>query len=78
MYTDGSWVKIRNITLGYTFSSKMTDRIKVSSLRVYVSAQNAFVLYSPLFKRGRYDPEKNGSTEWPTPKTFLIGLTVDF
>lgn len=77
-YTDGSWIKIRDITLGYTFPAELMEKIKVSSLRVYISAQNAFVLYSPLFKKGRYDPEKNGSTNWPTPKTFLIGLTLDF
>jgi TonB-linked SusC/RagA family outer membrane protein len=78
LYTDGSWIKIRDITLGYTLPSQVLDKIKVSSLRIYVSAQNAFVLYSPLWDRGRYDPEKRGGTSWPTPRTYLVGLTLDF
>ena len=78
LYTDGSWVKIRDITLGYTLPSNVLDKIRVSSLRIYVGIQNAFVLYSPLYKRGRYDPEKGGSTSWPTPRTYLAGLTLDF
>ncbi len=78
LYTDGSWVKVRDITLGYTVPSKYTSKIKVSSLRLYVSLKNYFVLYSPLFARGRYDPEKGGGTSWPTPKSIIGGLTVEF
>lgn len=78
LYTDGSWVKIRDITLGYTVPQLLTSKLKISSLRVYVSAKNHFVLYSPLFDKGRYDPEKEGNTSWPIPKTILGGLTLNF
>lgn len=78
LYTDGSWLKLRDITLGYTLPSQWTEKARMSSLRIYASVQNALVLYSPLWDRGRYDPEKRGGTSWPTPRTYLIGLTIDF
>jgi hypothetical protein len=77
-YTDGSWVKVRDITLGYTIPSELLERAKISSLRVYGSLKNYFVLYSPLFDKGRYDPEMEGRTNWPIPKTAMIGLTLEF
>ena len=50
---DGSFVRIRNVTLGYRFSPRVLSRINASSLRVYLSANNlhAFTKY-----RG-FDPE---------------------
>jgi hypothetical protein len=78
LYTDGSWIKVRDISLGYTLPGNALSRIGVSSLRVYVSVKNAMVLYSPLYKKGRYDPEMNGRTSWPIPRTFTTGLTLDF
>ena len=77
-YTDGSWIKVRDITLGYTIPANLTNQVKINSLRLYVSAKNAFVLYSPLFDKGRYDPEMVGKTTFPMPKTYLFGLTLDF
>lgn len=77
-YTDGSWVKVRDITLGYSLPSSILSRLKISSLRFYLSAKNAFVLYSPLYDKGRYDPEMAGKTNWPIPKTYIFGLTLDF
>lgn len=77
-YTDGSWIKVRDLTLGYSLPSGILNKFSASSLRVYVSAKNAFVIYSPFYSRGRYDPEKGGSTSWPTPKTYIIGLTLEF
>ena len=78
MYTDGSWIKMRDITLGYTLPSNLAERISLSSVRIYCSLKNYFVLYSPLYSRGRYDPEMRGSTSWPTPKSIIAGITVDF
>jgi TonB-linked SusC/RagA family outer membrane protein len=89
---DGSYLRIRNITLGYNFKSLLkTDAI--GSLRVYVTAQNAFTFtqYPGL------DPEIQANTndtrginipsdlavgiDWgtvPAPRTFLAGVTLDF
>jgi TonB-linked SusC/RagA family outer membrane protein len=61
-YQDGSFIKIRTIDLGYTFSSKMLAKSGIQSLRAYVSAQNPFILWAPLVRDGLgLDPEGNGN-----------------
>jgi TonB-dependent starch-binding outer membrane protein SusC len=60
-YHDGSFIKIRTIDLGYNFSSRLLGKSGIQSLRVYVSAQNPFILWSPLVRDGLgLDPEGNG------------------
>jgi TonB-dependent starch-binding outer membrane protein SusC len=60
-YRDGSFIKIRTIDLGYNFSNKLLKGAGIQSLRAYVSAQNPFILWSPLVKSGLgIDPEGNG------------------
>ncbi|MBN2612723.1 MAG: TonB-dependent receptor [Bacteroidales bacterium] len=81
-YTDGSFVKIKDITLGYTLPRELTNKIMISSARVYVTAKNAIV-FSKVFKKGRYDPEgvnSNGDlgTGLPIPKMYAVGLNITF
>jgi TonB-linked SusC/RagA family outer membrane protein len=60
-YVDGSFIKCRSINLGYTIPSKVLAKAGISSLRVFVSALNPFILYSPFVKAGYGpDPEGNG------------------
>lgn len=60
-YVDGSFIKCRNINLGYTIPKTVVDRLKINSLRLYVSVVNPFVLWSPFVKEGYGpDPEGNG------------------
>lgn len=61
-YRDGSFIKIRTIDLGYTFKKALLEKLKMQSLRVYVSAQNPFILWAPLVRDGLgIDPEGNGT-----------------
>ncbi|RYZ29940.1 MAG: TonB-dependent receptor [Chitinophagaceae bacterium] len=57
-YFDGSFLKIRTITLGYDFNRTL---LKNSSfkLRMYVTAQNPFVFLSPFHSESGLDPETN-------------------
>lgn len=60
-YVDGSFIKCRSINLGYNIPSKLLAHAGISSLRVYVTALNPFILYSPFVKAGYGpDPEGNG------------------
>jgi len=60
-YVNGSFIKVRSINLGYTFEPKLLARAGISSLRIYVTAENPFILYSPFVKDGfGPDPEGNG------------------
>ena len=59
-YRDGSFIKVRTIDLGYTFTRKLLGKSGIQSLRAYISAQNPFILWSPLVRDGLgLDPEGN-------------------
>ncbi|SCW48213.1 TonB-linked outer membrane protein, SusC/RagA family [Mucilaginibacter sp. NFR10] len=73
-YKDGSYVKIRNATLGFTFPASVTKPIHVSNLRIYVSAKN----FATFSKIKDYDPEGGGSFDRPLTKLFLAGLNLSF
>lgn len=60
-YVDGSFIKCRSINLGYTMPGNLLGKVGINSLRVYVSAVNPFVIWSPFVKEGYGpDPEGNG------------------
>ena len=86
-YVDGSFTRIRNITLGYTFDTKVTEYLGLETLRLYATAQNPFLFtatdlegYDPETGRGNLDDGildlVNDYTA--TPRTFLFGLNVSF
>ncbi|PRY13859.1 TonB-linked SusC/RagA family outer membrane protein [Pontibacter ummariensis] len=59
-YFDASYLKIRTITLGYNFqSSSWLEKVGVNNLRLYATAQNPFVLFSPYHRESGMDPETN-------------------
>jgi TonB-linked SusC/RagA family outer membrane protein len=47
-YKDGSFLKIRNISLGYTFPKSVTDKMKINGLRIYAQVQNVGMIYSNI------------------------------
>jgi TonB-linked SusC/RagA family outer membrane protein len=60
-YQDGSFIKMRSINLGYTVPSRAMNKAGITSLRIYVTALNPFIIYSPFVKDGfGPDPEGNG------------------
>lgn len=59
-YFDASYLKIRTISLGYNFqNNNWLKGIGMNNLRVYATAQNPFVLFSPYHKESGMDPETN-------------------
>lgn len=67
---DASFVRLRNITLGYTF----TGIKAISNLRVYADAQNLITI-TPF--QG-IDPETDQFSQYPNAKTYTIGLSATF
>jgi TonB-linked SusC/RagA family outer membrane protein len=60
-YRDGSFIKMRSINVGYTIPSDLFKKAGISSLRVYATCSNPFIIWSPLTKSGLgIDPEGNG------------------
>lgn len=58
-YFDASYLKVRNITLGYTFNPLLAKKLGVNRLYVYSTIQNPFVLFSPYHDESGMDPETN-------------------
>lgn len=79
---DGSFVRLKNVTLGYSLPKKITDAIKLRKVRLYVSAENLFT----FTKYKGMDPEIGGGVFdngidqgiYPQAKTFLGGISVAF
>ena len=76
---DGSYIKLRNIELGYTFPKHITDKMQMTNFRVYVSANNVFTL-KKFWGKDKYtgiDPEYN-TYGYLTPFVFNFGVNVSF
>ncbi|WEK21767.1 MAG: TonB-dependent receptor [Candidatus Pedobacter colombiensis] len=58
-YFDASYMKIRAFTLGYSVDGKWMQKMGVKKLRVYATAQNPFIFFSPYYKQSHMDPEPN-------------------
>jgi len=75
-YRDGSYIKLKNITLGYSFPKSLISRIKMSNLRIYASSNNTMILFSKM--KDGIDPERGGSTSWPLARTLVFGISIEF
>jgi TonB-linked SusC/RagA family outer membrane protein len=80
---DGSYVRIKNVQLGYTLPQTLTQTIHIQRLRLYVSADNlyCFTSYSGFDpEMGDYlrSPLNNGIdlASYPRPRTFVFGLNI--
>ncbi|MDX1470157.1 MAG: TonB-dependent receptor [Flavobacteriaceae bacterium] len=60
---DASYLKVRSITLGYDFDQDITNAIGLERMRIYASAQNPFVLFSPFHDESGLDPEITNSSD---------------
>ncbi|AOW21557.1 SusC/RagA family TonB-linked outer membrane protein [Urechidicola croceus] len=82
---DGSYLRIQNVTLGYTLPSEILEKLGVSKLKFYGSIQNlhTFTNYSG------YDPEVGSLNQntlltgvdygrYPTPRTYTMGINIAF
>jgi len=71
-YKDNSYIKIRNISLGYQLPKKILDRVKINSLRVYAQIQDAGMLWSQIKFR---DAEYGGLYY---NRGFVFGINMGF
>ena len=79
---DGSYLRLKNIQLGYTLPQKLTKKVFVQKFRVYVAAENLVT----LTKYHGYDPEiSSGATSlgvdygvYPQARVFTVGLNLQF
>lgn len=82
---NGSYLRIQNLTIGYTLPGTLTQKVKIERLKVYINVQNLYT----FTKYSGYDPEigafnQNARVQnvdmgrYPTPRMITFGLDVDF
>jgi len=74
-YLENAWfVRLKNVTLGYTLPKSLLSKVSVSRARLYLDAQNLFTVtpYKGI------DPETDSMAGYPNQRTFSIGLSVTF
>lgn len=80
---DGSYLRLQNVSIGYTFPKKVTERFSMSNLRIYLSGQNLWTLtnysgYNPEVSsrpNSSLSPGEDYGT-YPLAKTITIGLNL--
>lgn len=70
---DRSYMRVKNVQLGYTIPATITQKAKIATLRGYVALENYFTFTS---YKG-FDPEVGG-TDYPTLKQILFGFNITF
>jgi len=82
---DGSFIKIKNIQLGYSFPEATASKLGLSSLRVYALAKNAFTFtdytgYDPEISNGGSPVLDSGVDRgtYPSPRIISLGLNLKF
>ncbi len=84
---DGSYLRIKNITFGYTLPKKVLSKMRIENIRLYVNMQNLYT----FTKYSGYDPEVGASTQdstgltygldngrYPSPTMYSFGLNITF
>lgn len=82
---NGSFLRVRNITLGYNLSERIAQKLRFSSARIYVAGQNLFTLsdypgFNPepsMHGDSVYQPGVDQGT-YPSNRTYLLGINFGF
>jgi hypothetical protein len=82
---DGSYLRVRTISLGYNFPASITEKIRFAGLRVYAKVQNAFTFtkytgFDPEVGQDTWDPLIYGldNGRYPSPQVYTLGLSANF
>lgn len=82
---DGTYLRVKNLTLGYQLPSTLLSQAGIRNARIYITAQNPFT----FTEYTGYDPEVNkhggnvgmqgwGKSAYPATKTYTLGLNITF
>lgn len=74
---DGSFLRLKNVEIGYTFPKEMLQQVRISNLRVYVSGNNLFT-----WKNNKYPMDPDAREQWgrvyPPMRVYNIGVNFQF
>ena len=74
---DASYMRLKNVTLGYTLPEQWMNKIGINRVRIYLSGDNLFTI-SGLYKHYKVDPEGLGGQKYPLQRSYSFGLNVTF
>lgn len=82
---DGSYLRVKNITLGYTLPSAWVKRLQLSNVRIYASLQNLFTItgysgYDPEIGAYNQDVKLQGIdfARYPSQKIYTVGISINY
>jgi len=80
-FVDGTYLRLKSVEVGYTFTQSFLQKAKIRSLRVYANGSNLLTFCNKLLKP--YDPERNqgsylGIAGTPLMKNFSAGVRLNF
>jgi hypothetical protein len=78
----GNYMRLKNVTLGYTLPKKFTSSLKIDNFRIYATARNLLT----FTKYPYFDPEIGGNNtnrgiddgKYPQARTIIIGVQLEF
>ncbi len=77
-YFDGSYIKLKNLTFGYTLPKNILRTLNIEKARLYFTASNPFIWTKNEYLKN-YDPEKGGNDDdAPLSKQFVFGVNLTF
>lgn len=72
---NAAYVRLKNMTVGYTLPNNMTERLKIKTVRFYFSGEN--LLTWTGIKNPNLDPETLGM-DYPIQRTYVVGVNINF
>ncbi|WP_298392195.1 TonB-dependent receptor [Flavobacterium sp.] len=82
---DGSYLRIQNITFGFTLPQEVVSKVKMSRVRLYGSVQNLYTFtkytgYDPEIGSFNQNPLLTGidNGRYPSPRTYSVGVNIEF
>ena len=74
---NAAYIRLKNLTFGYTLPAQWTNKLNISRLRIFFSGDNLFYV-SGLYKHYNIDPEGLGGQMYPLQRSYSFGLNVTF
>lgn len=72
---NAAYIRLKNLTLGYTFPKQIMSKVGISRLRIYLQGEN-LLTFTPLIDT--YDPETLSNMTYPISRKYSVGLNLTF
>jgi TonB-linked SusC/RagA family outer membrane protein len=76
-FVDGSFWKVKTVTLAYTLPSQISRKMFSDRIRLYATGNNIYT-HAKFKALKNYDPERGGSENSPLTRQFVFGANIDF